>query len=322
MTIKKTNEQVASLSETASHFDNKWWTREDAISQRLNIVKDLLKMLDGERVNLITSARIINRAFLTCDFINKKVKKGSNILEMACGYGFVTHVLTEKGYNVNAFDISKESISSAREEALNLSQKPEIFHIENEKYLSKLEDDSLDVIIGLGYLRYLKKDAQDFVYKNARRILKPDGILIIDHQNDLYEMFALNNESIIFWNNLISSYCDLSSILEKDELLNKLTKSISTPIRERKGHSFSGSFEVASENPLTYKDKAKSYGFVLNDILYPHCDILPPFLHNDINKKKLDLIQREYCLKLSRDWKSMFMCYQFLTFLKKTNSNL
>ena len=43
----------------------------------------------------------------------------------------------------------------------------------------------------------MKKDAQDFVFKNARRILKPDGILIIDHQNDLYEMFALNNESII-----------------------------------------------------------------------------------------------------------------------------
>ena len=155
MTIKKTNEQVASLSETAAHFDNKWWTRKDAVSQRLNIVKDLLKMLDGERVDLITSARIINRAFLTCDFINKKINKGANILEMACGYGFVTHVLTEKGYNVNAFDISKESISFAKEEAVNLSQNPEIFHINNEKYLSNLENDSLDVIIGLGYLRYL-----------------------------------------------------------------------------------------------------------------------------------------------------------------------
>ncbi len=322
MTIKKTNEQIASLSQTASHFDNKWWTREDAISQRLNIVKDLLNMLDGERVNLITSARIINRAFLTCDFINKKVKKGSNILEMACGYGFVTHVLTEKGYNVNAFDISKECISSAKEEAVNLNQKPENFHIENEQYLSHLKNDSLDVIIGLGYLRYLNKDAQDFVYKNVRRILKPSGILIVDHQNDLYEMFALNNESIIFWNNLISSYCDLSPILKKDELLDKLQKSILTPIRKRKGHSFSGSFDVSSENPLTYKDKAKYYGFDITDILYPHCDILPPFLHNDIDKKKLDLIQREYCLKLSRDWKSMFMCYQFLTFLKKTNTNL
>ena len=46
---------------------------------------------------------------------------------MACGYGFVTHVLTEKGYNVNAFDISKECISSAKEEAVTLNQKPEKF---------------------------------------------------------------------------------------------------------------------------------------------------------------------------------------------------
>ena len=130
-------------------------------------------------------------------------------------------------------------------------------------------------------------------------------------------MFALNNESIIFWSNFISSYCDLGTILKKDELLNKLQESISTPIRKRKGHSFSGSFDVSSENPLTYKNKAKLYGFIVRDILYPHCDILPPFLHNDVDKKKLDLIQRENCLKLSRDWKSMFMCYQFLTFLKK-----
>ncbi len=126
-------------------------------------------------------------------------------------------------------------------------------------------------------LRYLNKDAQDFVYKNVQRILKPNGILIVDNQNNLYEMFALNNESIIFWNNLISSYCDLTPILKKDELLDKLQKSILTPIRKRKGHSFSGSCDVSSENPLTYKDKAKYHGFDITDILYPHCDILPHF---------------------------------------------
>ncbi len=57
-------------------------------------------------------------------------------------------------------------------------------------------------------------------------------------------MFALNNESIIFWNNLISSYFDLTPIQKKDDLLDKLQISILTPIRKRKGHSFSGSCDV------------------------------------------------------------------------------
>ena len=59
----------------------------------------------------------------------------------------------------------------------------------------------------------------------------------------------------------------------------------STPIRKRKGHSFSGSCDVSSENPLTYKDKAKYHGFDITDILYPHCDILPPFLYKILIKK-------------------------------------
>ena len=303
---------------TTSHFDEKWWTCEDVLSERLYIVKDLLKMLGGERADLRTSPAVINRAFLTCDFINREVDKGAKILEMACGLGFVTHVLVEKGYLVNAFDVSEEAISSAKETAVNLNQNPDIFIVANENYLSKLEDSSFDVIIGLGYLRYLDDSAQNFLYKNVRRILKPSGVLIIDHQNDLYEMFALNNESIIFWADFMSSYCDIRNLFNESELLSTLNKKITTPVRERKKHSFSKRMDVFSENPLTYGDKAQKHGFDVSDTLYPNSDIIPPFLNNEVDKKDLELIQRENCLTLARNWKSMFMCYQFLTFLKKS----
>ena len=302
---------------TASHFDKEWWAREDVIERHLHLVKDLLKMLDGERVDLSTPPAIINRAFLTCDFVTREISKGSRVLDMACGLGFVTHTLVEKGYSVSAFDISEEAISTAKKSAITLKQDPENFVVADEEYLSQLEDSSFDVTIGLGYLRYLDHASQDFVYKNVKRILKPTGTLIIDHQNDLYEMFALNNESIIFWADFMSRYCDINRLFGENELLTILNEKIKTPIRKRGTRSYSKKMEVFSENPLTYADKAQSFGLSVIDILYPFSDIIPPFLQKEVDAKNLESIQRENCLGLSKNWKSMFMCYQFLTFLEQ-----
>ena len=54
---------------TASHFDKEWWTRDDILERHLYVVKDLLKMLDGETKNLSTPPGVANRAYLTCDFV-------------------------------------------------------------------------------------------------------------------------------------------------------------------------------------------------------------------------------------------------------------
>ena len=75
--------------------------------------------------------------------------------------------------------------------------------------------------------------------------------------------------------------------------------------------------KVYSENPLTYYKRALEMGYKIEKILYPYCDLIPPFLHKEISIKKLRIIQSKNCLKLTENWRSMFMCYQFLTFLKK-----
>ena len=301
---------------TASHFDKEWWAREDEVQKHVHVVEDVLKMLDGERENISTPPAIINRTFLTCDFVAKEIGAGSRVLDMACGLGFVTHTLVKKGYSVRAFDISAEAIGTAKKSAVTLGQDPENFVVADEEYLSGLEDASFDAVIGLGYLRYLDRASQDFVYKNVKRILKPGGALILDHQNDLYEMFALNNESIMFWADFMSRYCDISRLYGEGELLAALNEKITTPVRKRSDRSYSKIMEVFSENPLIYAEKAQSYGFLVIDIVYPFSDIIPPFLQTEVDAKALQTIQKENCLELSKNWRSMFMCYQFLTFLR------
>ena len=271
----------------------------------------------GERKNIISAPYAINRAFLACDYIIKNYSKKSKILDMACGFGYVCHVLSKKEYVTTGFDISKEAIKIAKNKAAQLNQNQDNFIISNENFLNSLEDSSFDAVLGLGYLRYLDNNLQNKVYNNVKRILKKDGTFILDHQNILYEMFALNNESLIFWENFISSYCDLSPIFKKDELLRRLNEHIKTPIRKRAKHSASAKMNVSSENPLAFKEKINSIGFELLDILYPFSEIIPPFLQKEVDAKKLEKIQREISLKNFRNWRSMFMCFQFLTILKK-----
>ena len=310
--------KIITKKQTSDHFNKKWWADTKIVSRYNNVIEDLLKMLNGSKKNISTKPLQLNRAFLACKYVVQKYKKKSKILEMACGLGFVSHTLAKKGYDVSAFDISKEAINSAKNVALDCGQDPNNFFVANDNYLKKIKSNSLDVVIGIGYFRYIDFNRQKIVYKECKRILKKNGILILDHQNELFEMFALNNESIEYWSNFIESYCDISKILKKGVLLKKLNSRIKTPIRKKEKHSISAKTRVFSENPLTYENKIKSHGFKLKEIKYPHSEIIPPFLQKEINKEELEKIQSKNCLKLSKNWRSMFMCFQFLTFLSPT----
>lgn len=308
--------KITNVKQTAKHFDEKWWKNRLITSRYKNIIRDLLSKITNPNKQVQTQASQLNRGLITCEYILKNYKKKSKILEMACGIGFVTHALIKKGFDVKSFDISKEAINSAKNIAENLNQDPERFVISDERYLKKIKSNSLDVIIGLGYFRYINFKKQEKVYRECKRILKKNGTLIIDHQNELYEMFALNNESINYWSDFIENYCNLNKIFKKGDLLKKMNSFIKVPIRKRENHSISSKSEVFRENPIIYKEKAVKNGFYLIDIKYPHTDILPPFLHKKNNLKFLYQIQKDNCYKLSNHWKSMFMCYQFLSFLK------
>ena len=307
--------KIISKSQTTNHFNKKWWSDTKIVSKYNTVIEDLLNMINGSKKIIHTKPLQLNRAFLACEYVLKNYKKKSKILEMACGLGFVSHTLTKKGFSVSAFDISKEAINSAKNVAIEYNQDPNNFYVANENCLKKIKSNSMDVIIGIGYFRYIDFNKQKKIYKECKRILKKNGTLILDHQNELFEMFALNNESIQYWSNFIQEYCNIEKIFKKGELQKKLNHHIKSPIRKRESHSISAKTRVFSENPLTYENKIQNHSFRLKEIKYPHTEIIPPFLHKEINKKELEKIQSKNCLKLSKNWRSMFMCFQFLTFL-------
>ena len=301
---------------TAKHFNEKWWKEKKIMLRYDKIIPDILKMLKGNLRGIKTKTIATNRAYLTCKYISDKYKKNSKILDMGCGLGFVSHILALKNYNVVGFDISKDAIRYANQKANELKCNKINFFVDNDNFLKKIKSNSIDVAFGLGFVRYLSKKKEKIFYKNIKRILKKNGTLIVDQQNDLYEMFALNSDTISFWSNTISDYSENKNLSYLK--INKLLKqNIQLPKRIKASHSISSKMKVITENPLTYKNKLNKIGLKLEKILYPYCDILPPGIQKKFNEKQIEKIQKKFCLKKADDWRSMFMCFMFLNFIKK-----
>ena len=305
---------------TAKHFNEKWWTEKKIMLRYDKIIPDILKMLKGNFRHIKTKAIATNRAYLTCKYICDNYKKNSKVLDMGCGLGFVSHILAIKNYDVIGFDISKDAVKYASQKAKQLKCNKINFFVDDENYLKKMKTNSIDVAFGLGFVRYLSKKKEKIFYKNIKRVLKKNGTLIVDQQNDLYEMFALNSDTISFWSDTISDYSE-NKYLSNFKINNLLKKKIKLPKRIKASHSISSKMIVTTENPLTYNNKLNKIGFKLEKILYPYCDILPPDIQKNLNENKIENVQRKFCLKKADDWRSMFMCFMFLNFIKKLNKN-
>ena len=294
----------------SNQFSEQWWAGYP------EVLRDLQKKLADPSCRVDTPPYVINRPYLACKYVYSNLDKGGNVLDMACGIGFVSHCLLESGYHASAFDFSDKGIERAKATAESLGQDPDLFVVSDESYLSTVPEDKFDAVLALGYLRYVDPEAQNQIYRDVFRILKPGGYLIIDHQNSLYEAFALNDGSLKFWAEFIEGFSGASAILGEG-VLESLEREISVPSRKYSQASISRHMQTYSENPLTYEDKAESYGFSMLDMVYPHADLIPPFLQQKVNKDVYHRLCDEVCLSGIRDWRAMFMSYQFLTLLKK-----
>lgn len=75
----------------------------------------------------------------------------NNVLETRCGEGYVSQFLYEKGYNIDAFDVSKKAIQKAK----NFFQCINFFT----DYIYKIfaEDNKYDLVVASEVLEHLEK---------------------------------------------------------------------------------------------------------------------------------------------------------------------
>lgn len=131
---------------------------------------------DGQGIHLEHMARYM----FASQFVEGKV-----VLDIACGSGYGSDYLLEKGRACQVFgvDIAEEAIAYSKERYQN----PDLKFLSGSVEKIPLEDRSIDVVVSFETIEHVSADAQLRFLSEIKRVLRLDGKLVISTPNsDIY----------------------------------------------------------------------------------------------------------------------------------------
>lgn len=103
------------------------------------------------------------------NILMQRFPKGGRVLDVGCGYGFFLSQMNAKEWQIFGIDVSPTAVSYAKGHGLNVT----LGTLEDIKY----EDDSFDAVTLFYVLEHLPDPLNTLM--EIRRILKPDGLLVL-----------------------------------------------------------------------------------------------------------------------------------------------
>ena len=110
----------------------------------------------------------MSRYVYACDFL-----KGDNILDIACGTGYGTAILSKKAKGVRGADISQDAVDTAK------SRNPDTNYLQLDATQIALPDASLDTVVSFETIEHVPPGTVEKTLSEFARVLKPGGRLII-----------------------------------------------------------------------------------------------------------------------------------------------
>ncbi len=107
------------------------------------------------------------------DFYLKDIE-GKKVLDIGCGPGFFTIILSEKGYDVTAFDYSPDMLKEAEKNVQNSGYSAKF--VRGDAQNLPFEDEEFDIIVSRNLTWNLESPKK--AYEEWLRVLKPKGIII------------------------------------------------------------------------------------------------------------------------------------------------
>jgi len=150
------------------------------------------------------------------DYIEKLFKKSRipvhTVLDLACGTGTMTGILTERGYELIAVDGSADMLAEAREKAYDLTGEPPVFLNQSmpELDLYGTVDAAICCLDSINYLtspRDVKK-----TFERLRLFIAPGGLLVFDI-NSVAKLRSLDGQ--VFLDETEDIYCVWRTEFEK-----------------------------------------------------------------------------------------------------------
>lgn len=189
----------------------------------------------GERLETFINSRDtvehLHRYAVATEYINNKI-----VLDIACGEGYGSNLMSEVASHVYSVDIDDATIQAAR---LKYNDKKNIEFIVGSASLIPIDSNSIDVVVSFETIEHHDKHIE--MLEEIKRVLKPDGLLIISTPDKLFysDARSYNNQFhikelykpefkdliSIYFNNLqllTQTYFSGNSILSEDSVENEL----------------------------------------------------------------------------------------------------
>jgi SAM-dependent methyltransferase len=238
------------------------------------------------------------------------------ILDAGCG---AAHVLAEclaDGWDGYGFDFAEAMVTLGKKELTDHGHDPERVRQGQMSDLSHYEANSFDVVLLLGVSQYLMEDEDAAIWSGIHRILKPNGIVLIDFVNSLFDLSTFNKFTVKFAaNEVLSLFFPKERVAELEQRIANLVTYPNKPdvtglYSTRRDH-----VRKRTENPLTVAERMKGHGFALADNRFFRLHAVPPLLFEadpDLEKVAID---KEGVL--ARHWIGHFIASAFLATLQK-----
>lgn len=250
--------------------------------------------------------------------ILEQLPKGK-LLDAGCGTGQFLKIAHESGHKCIGCDFSSGMLKEAKKTLAGIRVPVIQTSLDD---LSMFKDEAFDHVFCLGVLPYIPEEKEEKVYRELRRVIKPGGYFVTAHQNELFDMFTFNKYTLRFFDrNIFPLIFDISSngddegegwfrVLFKKRLASLLTNP-DEPINTDGNNSARDIVFTKPENPITYPNKLREYGFANKEFLYYNFHCLPPSIRNE-NKELIEISKRME-VRYSRDWQGMFMASTFIS---------
>lgn len=135
--------------------------------------------------------------------------KGKIVLDIACGEGYGSDLLSKKAKMVYGVDVSKEAISYATKKYF----KNNISFIEGSAHKLPIVDNTIDIVVSFETIEH--HDKHDEMFMEFKRVLRGGGILVISSPDKAYyEKYYPNHKNEFHIKELYKD--ELQGLIEKN----------------------------------------------------------------------------------------------------------
>ncbi|OGG14172.1 hypothetical protein A2773_02790 [Candidatus Gottesmanbacteria bacterium RIFCSPHIGHO2_01_FULL_39_10] len=118
-------------------------------------------------------------------------KKTLRILDYGCGSGYFLEIFGKTRIGeYYGYDLSEKSIQCAKKTHHN--RNVHFFHIQKDSASLLKEKKNIDVLVLIGVLQYMSNKEFSALFKNAKKLLTPNGVIIISCSVDHIVYRAMN----------------------------------------------------------------------------------------------------------------------------------